>query len=67
MWHQTPLRRVQALALRQIGLGRRDQLLGDDAVLDDLAVVVDVVDEQVERVNPLLQPALDRSPIRCRR
>ena len=34
-----------------------------DAVVDDLAPVVDVVDEAVERPDPLRQPALDRAPL----
>ena len=38
---------------------------GNDAVLEDLLVVVDVVDEQVQRVDALLEAALDRSPIRA--
>ena len=37
---------------------------GTIAGADDLALVVDVVDERVERADPLRQPALDRRPLR---
>jgi hypothetical protein len=42
---------------------RAYDLLGDDAVLDDLAVVVDVVDEQVECPDALPEAALDGAPV----
>ncbi len=42
--------------------GRADDVGGDDAVLDDLLVVVDVVDEQVQRADPLLEAPLDPVP-----
>ena len=49
------------------GAGERgagdDQLPRHDAVADDLAVVVDVVDEQVERAHALGEPALDHAPL----
>ena len=38
------------------------QKLRHDAVADDLAIVVNIVDEQIERGDALLQPALDRVP-----
>ena len=41
---------------------RADDLGGDDAVLDDLLGVVDVVDEQVQRADPLLEAPLDPVP-----
>src|SRR4051794_6435047 len=42
---------------------RDDQAPGHQAVVDDLAPVVDVVDELVERTDALGQPALDRAPL----
>ena len=65
MWHQMPCGGFSPAQLLQQALARGDQPLGHDAVLDDLAFVVDVVDEQVERVDALLQPALDRAPTRA--
>ena len=44
-------------------LPRVDEPVGYDAILDDPAPVVDIVDEQVEGVDPLLQAALDRRPL----
>ena len=43
-----------------------DQRPGDDPGLDDLALVVDVVDELVERADPLREPAFDRPPLGAR-
>src|SRR6185503_12629152 len=57
------LRRIDADALRAIERRGTHDLLGDDTVLDDLLAVVDVVDELVERVDALLQPALDPVPL----
>ena len=42
---------------------RDDQRPRHDAVVHDLAPVVDVVDEAVERPDPLREPALDRAPL----
>ena len=42
--------------------GRRDDILGNDAVGDNPPIVIEVVDEMVERVEPLDQPALDSRP-----
>ena len=36
----------------------------DDAVFHNALLVINVVDEQVEGLDPLLQPTLDVSPIR---
>jgi hypothetical protein len=58
------LGRVQPDALGPEAGGRRDDLSGDDAVLDDLLFVVDVIDKEVERGDPLAQPALDDLPLR---
>ena len=58
------LRRVQPDALRPEGRRGVDDLGGNDPVLDDLLLVIDVVDERVQRVDALLQPALDPCPLR---
>ena len=42
---------------------RDDQRPRHDAVVDDLAPVVDVVDEAVQRADPLREPALYRAPL----
>ncbi len=44
-----------------------DQLGRNDPRLEDLTVVIDVVNEKIERPHPLLEPALDAGPIRRRR
>ena len=43
-------------------LGVVDQRLRDDLVPDDLSVVIEVVDEEVERLQPLVQAGLDAAP-----
>ena len=63
MWHQMPFGGLMPDALRPVEGRRADDLLGDDPVLDDPLLVVDVVDEQVERVDALLQAALDPVPL----
>ena len=45
------------------GRARDDQLPRHDARVDDLARVVDVVDERVQRADALGQAALDRAPL----
>ena len=55
-------RRGEAGAGAAETLPRIDEPVGNDAVFDDPALVVNVVDEQVEGVDPLLEPALDRRP-----
>ena len=57
------LRDPQADALAAVARGPQDQLGRDRPVAEDQAVVVDVVDEQVQRPDPLLQPALDPVPL----
>jgi hypothetical protein len=37
---------------------------GYNAIFDDFAVVVDVVEEEIQRGDPLSQPALDLFPFR---
>ena len=56
-------RRIDAHALRTVERGRADDLLGNDLVLQDLLIVIDVVDELVERVDALLEAALDPLPL----
>jgi hypothetical protein len=56
-------RRPDAVRLAREGGPRDDQLPRHDAVVDDLAPVVDVVDEAVERADPLGQSALDLGPL----
>ena len=55
--------RIDAVALRAVEGGRLDDLLGDDLVLQDFLVVVNVVDELVEGVDALLESALNPFPL----
>ena len=50
MWHQMPLGRIQPVADLAIALRAQHELLRNHAVLEDLLVVVDVVDEQIQRL-----------------
>ena len=45
-------------------LTRVDEPLGHHAIGHDPPLVVDVVDEEIERVDPLLEPAFDDGPLR---
>ena len=63
MWHQMPSRRIQSGAARQHVLARGNQPLWNHPVLDDLAIVIDVVDEQIQGLDALLEPALDVLPL----
>ncbi len=58
------VRRLAADARRQKIRGRRDDVVGHDAVFDDAPVVVEIVDEVVQRLQPLDQAALDARPLR---
>ena len=58
------LRRVESDARLQEVARRQDELSRHDAVLDDALGVIDVVDEQVERLDALLQALLDGGPVR---
>ena len=51
--------RLQAEALLEIARCREDQIGGHDAVFDDSLFVVDVVDETIQREDPLPQSTLD--------
>ncbi len=54
--------RIQPVTLLPVRDRRRDHLGGNRAVLENFLVVVDVVDEGVERVDALLQAAFDAVP-----
>ena len=56
-------RRINAAALRAIRRGGADHLFGDDFVLENLLVVIDIVDELVQRVDALAEPAFDPVPL----
>ena len=58
------VRRLAADARRQKVRGRRDDVVRHDAVGDDAPVVVEIVDEVIERLQPLNQAALDARPLR---
>ncbi len=55
-------RRFEPLALGPVALARLQELFGNDAVLDYLFAVVNVVYEKVERVYPLLEPLFESLP-----
>ena len=46
-------------------LRRRDDVGGHDAVLDDPLLVVEIVDEEVQRRGRWIRPALDALPFRA--
>ena len=50
------------MALLAVGDGGGDHFGGNGAVLEDFLVVIDVVDEGVERVDALLEAAFDAVP-----
>src|SRR2546428_7858265 len=56
------LGRFQSDASFAKALRREDQLRRNYAVLQNLLFVIDVVDEQIQRVNALAQTAIDLSP-----
>jgi hypothetical protein len=58
-------RRLQPDTLLAEADGRFQNLGRHDAVLDDPLVVIHVVDEEIQRVDALLQAALDVAPLRC--
>ena len=53
---------IEVLEFRPVMRRAPDDLLGNDAVLDDLLVVIDVVEEQIQRGDPLHQTVLDGLP-----
>src|SRR5205085_6145515 len=56
-------RRIEAVTLLAEGDGRVDHVRRDGPVLEDLLLVIDIVDEAVERVDALLEAALDVVPL----
>ena len=58
---------LQPDAIAAIAGCAEDQLRRNDAVLEDQPIVVDVVDEEVKRPDPLFEPAFDPVPFRRRR
>src|SRR6185436_6503585 len=64
--HMTPdpARWLEPEALPAKRRRRLNQLTGNHAVFEDLLLVIDVVDENVERVDSLAESALEDLPIR---
>ena len=56
-------RGIEADALRAIGFRGENDLLRDEPIPDDLLVVIEVIKKQVERMDPLLESALDATPL----
>ena len=56
-------RRIKADALFAKGRGGINDFPGDDAGLDDFLVVVNVVDEQVQRTDALLEAGVNAGPL----
>jgi hypothetical protein len=53
---------IQSGALTEKTLARLHHVFGEDAIANDLLVVVHVVDEQIQRGDPLLQSFFDILP-----
>ncbi|MNY65952.1 hypothetical protein D3C86_2033080 [compost metagenome] len=60
------LRRFQTDARFEKAFARLDQLTRNDAVIQDILFVVDVVDEHIQRLDPLFQPFFKPFPFRIR-
>ena len=58
--------RIDADAFMSKIHGIREQFLWKHARLDDALPVIDIVDEEVERLDALLQPGLDARPFMTR-
>src|SRR5207247_275797 len=56
-------RRIETVALLAEGDGGGDHVRRDGAILEDLLLVINVVNEAVERVNALLEAAIDVVPL----
>ncbi len=56
------VRDVQPDAVAPVSGGAEDEFGGNDAVLEDQAIVVDVVNKEVERPDTLFEPAFDPVP-----
>ena len=50
--------RIETLALGAVGAAVQDQLPGDDTVVQNFLVVVDIIDEEVQRLDTLFQNQL---------
>ena len=57
-----PVRRLDAVHLGPVGRVEKHEVRRHEAGLDDLLVVVDVVEEDVDRLHPLNAAALDKLP-----
>ena len=55
--------RIEADHFRSIALGFQHQVFRDHALADNSLVVIDVVEEQVQRLNALNQTGLHRRPL----
>ena len=62
-WHQIPPGGRTPCTARSKYATAEDELPGDQPLAQDLLAVVDVVEERVERLDPLLEAALDRLPL----
>jgi len=58
-----PSRRVEPSTSGQIRSGALDDFHGNDPVVDDFPVVIDVVDEQVHRAHALGEATLELGPL----
>src|ERR1035437_1389827 len=56
-------RRFPTDALFAVGFGGENDLTRHDAVVEDLLLVVKVIDEQVQRVNALLETLFQPAPL----
>src|SRR5208283_5854070 len=61
-----PPGRIPADTLFAVGFSRINDFARHHPVLDDLLVVVNVIDEQVERLDPLFEPLFDPAPFGSR-
>ena len=59
-----PLRRIEPDAGRAEAVGRLNNLAWNDSVFDDFLVMIHIVEKQVERLDALLEAALDPFPLR---
>ncbi len=57
------LRRGDSLALGRVALGRIHEFGGDDTVADNVLVVIDIVQEPVQRIHPLDESFLQNRPV----
>ena len=62
-----PLRRIEPDAGFPEGAGGADQRLRQDFVFEDFLFVINVVDKKIQRIDALLEPFFDSSPIPRRR